>query len=40
MPVLYFNYDSIREKQIILSLVPNEENESWHYLAEKNYLHY
>ena len=28
------------DKQIILLMIPNEERESWHYLAVKNYLHY
>ena len=28
------------EKHIILLMIPNEEKESWHYLAVKNYLHY
>ena len=29
-------YNSTREKQIILLMIPNEEKESWHYLAVKN----
>ena len=30
----------IREKQIILLMIPNEEKSGWHYLAVKIYLHY
>ena len=38
--VIYFKNNSMREKEIILSIIPNEEKEGWHYLALKKYLHY
>ena len=28
------------KKQVILLMIPNEENEGWHYPAVKNYVHY
>ena len=40
LPVYVSKHNSTREKQIILSAIPNEEKEGWHYLAVKNYLHY
>ena len=39
--MLYISkHNSMREKEIILSIIPNEEKEGWHYLALKKYLHY
>ena len=34
------NHNLIREKQIILLMIPNEENSAWYYLAVKKRLHY
>ena len=34
-PVYISKHNSISEKQIILLMIPNEENEGWHYLAVK-----
>ena len=39
-PAYILKINSDCEKQIILSLIPNEEKESLHYLAVKNYLQY
>ena len=34
--MLYISkHNSTREKEIILSIIPNEEKEGWHYLALK-----
>ena len=38
--VLFIKIYSDYEKQIIILMIPNEEKQSWHYLAVKKYLHY
>ena len=35
LPAYISKHNSIREKQIILLMVPKEEKEGWHYLAVK-----
>ena len=34
-PAYISKYNSTREKQIIILMIPNEEKEGWHYLAVK-----
>ena len=38
-PAYISKINSSCEKQIILSIIPNEEKESWHYLAVAKYRH-
>ena len=40
LPAYISKHYSIREKQIILLMIPNKEKERWNYLAVKNCFHY
>ena len=39
-PAYISKNNSNYEKQIILLMIPIEENKDWNYVAVKNYLHY
>ena len=40
MSSLYSKIKSNYEKQLIALMIPNEDEESWHYLSVKKHHHY